>query len=154
MQAKATRSLTVVISPLQSLMKDQVDNLTAKGIDGAYTVNGLLSPVERARAFDAVVTGEASLLYISPEQLRSVSIERVLSTRRIARFVIDEAHCFSAWGHDFRTDYLYIGDFIARLEKLQGARHRIAVSCFTATAKQKVIQDICEYFREKLGLEL
>lgn len=154
MQAKATRSLTVVISPLQSLMKDQVDNLTAKGIDGAYTVNGLLSPVERARAFDAVVTGEASLLYISPEQLRSVSIERVLSTRRIARFVIDEAHCFSSWGHDFRTDYLYIGDFIAGLEKLQGARHRIAVSCFTATAKQKVIQDICEYFREKLGLEL
>ena len=73
--------------------------------------------------------------------------------RRIARFVIDEAHCFSAWGHDFRVDYLYIGDFIAKLEKLSGGR-RIPVSCFTATAKQKVIQDIRDYFAEKLGVSL
>ena len=154
MQAKATRSLTVVLSPLQSLMKDQVDHLTEAGIEGAYTINGMLSPIERARAFEAIYDGSATLLYISPEQLRSKSIENALMVRRIARFVIDEAHCFSAWGHDFRVDYLYIGDFIAHLQELQGNVRKIPVSCFTATAKQKVVTDICDYFRQKLGLEL
>lgn len=153
MAGEAVRGLTVVISPLQSLMKDQVDHLSDAGIDSAFTVNGLLSPIERADSLNAVADGRASILYLSPEQLRSRTIERVLSMRRIVRFVIDEAHCFSAWGHDFRVDYLYIGDFIARLEKLSGGR-RIPVSCFTATAKQKVIQDIRDYFAEKLGVSL
>ena len=153
MAGEAVRGLTVVISPLQSLMKDQVDHLTDAGIDSAFTVNGLLSPIERADSLNAVADGRASILYLSPEQLRSRTIERVLCMRRIARFVIDEAHCFSAWGHDFRVDYLYIGDFIAKLEKLSGGR-RIPVSCFTATAKQKVIQDIRDYFAEKLGVSL
>ena len=68
--------------------------------------------------------------------------------------MIDEAHCFSAWGHDFRVDYLYIGDFIRQLQEKKQLEQPIAVSCFTATAKQKVISDICDYFRAKLGLEL
>ena len=74
--------------------------------------------------------------------------------RHVVRFVIDEAHCFSAWGHDFRVDYLYIGDFIRQLQEKKHLDRQIAVSCFTATAKQKVISDICDYFRAKLGLEL
>lgn len=148
------RGLTVVISPLQSLMKDQVDTLEKKGIEGAVTINGLLSPIERAEAIERVESGLASILYISPESLRSVTIERLLLSRHIDRFVIDEAHCFSAWGQDFRVDYLYIGDFIKELQEKKGANCRIPVSCFTATAKQKVVSDIKDYFRNKLGIEL
>ena len=86
--------------------------------------------------------------------LRSKTIERLLMNRNVVRFVIDEAHCFSAWGHDFRVDYLYIGDFIRHLQEKKLHNQSIAISCFTATAKQKVISDISDYFRLKLGLEL
>ena len=117
MAGKTSHGLTIVISPLQSLMKDQVDNLASKGIDDAVTINGLLDPIARADAIERVSNGKASLLYISPEMLRSKTIEKLLKSRNIVRFVIDEAHCFSAWGQDFRVDYLYIGDFIKKLQK-------------------------------------
>ena len=154
MAGRNTHGLTVVISPLQSLMKDQVDNLAARGISEAVTINGLLDPIERATAIQQVADGMANLLYIAPEMLRSKTIERLLLSRNVVRFVIDEAHCFSAWGHDFRVDYLYIGDFIRELQEKKHLGQPIAVSCFTATAKQKVISDICDYLRAKLGLEL
>lgn len=109
MSGENAKALTVVIAPLQSLMKDQVDNLEKKGITEAVTINGLLDPIERGKAVERIENGLASLLYISPESLRSVTIERLLLKRKIARFVIDEAHCFSSWGQDFRVDYLYIG---------------------------------------------
>jgi ATP-dependent DNA helicase RecQ len=148
------RGLTVVISPLQSLMKDQVDNLEKKGITEAVTINGLLDPIERARSIERVYEGGANILYISPESLRNNTIQRLLEGRHIARFVIDEAHCFSAWGQDFRTDYLYIGDFIKKLQETKNLDYSIPVSCFTATAKQRVIDDIRKYFKEKLNLTL
>lgn len=154
MAGELSKALTVVISPLQSLMKDQVDNLEKKGIVDAVTINGLLSPIERADAIERVENGLASILYIAPESLRSKTTERLLMRRTIARFVIDEAHCFSAWGQDFRVDYLYIGDFIRELQEKKQLTERIPVSCFTATAKQKVISDIKEYFKEKLDLDL
>lgn len=154
MAGRNAHGLTVVISPLQSLMKDQVDNLAARGISEAVTINGLLDPIERAEAIRQVAEGTANLLYIAPEMLRSKTIERLLLNRDVVRFVIDEAHCFSAWGHDFRVDYLYIGDFIRQLQEKKKLGKPIAISCFTATAKQKVISDICDYFRVKLGLEL
>ncbi|MDE6091585.1 MAG: RecQ family ATP-dependent DNA helicase, partial [Ruminococcus sp.] len=154
MSGETERALTVVISPLQSLMKDQVDNLEKRGIAEAVTINGLLSPIERAEAIERVESGIASILYISPESLRSVTIERLFLSRHIDRFVIDEAHCFSAWGQDFRVDYLYIGDFIRELQEKKGHNCKIPVSCFTATAKQKVISDIKEYFKNKLDIEL
>lgn len=150
----AMHGLTVVISPLQSLMKDQVDNLDTQGIVDAVTINGMLSPVERAEALARVESGMATMLYISPEQLRSKTIERLLLLRNVVRFVVDEAHCFSAWGQDFRVDYLYIGDFIRELQQKKGLKTIIPVSCFTATAKQKVISDIRAYFKEKLDLDL
>ena len=146
--------LTVVISPLQSLMKDQVDSIAGHGISDAVTINGLLDPIERAEAVRQVAEGNANLLYIAPEMLRSKTIERLLLGRNVVRFVIDEAHCFSAWGQDFRVDYLYIGDFIRLLQEQKQRQEPIAVSCFTATAKQKVIADIRDYFHKKLGLEL
>jgi hypothetical protein len=77
-------------------MKDQVDNLEQRDITEAVTINGLLDPIERQKSLDRVADGSASLLYISPESLRSRTIERLLLGRNIARFVIDEAHCFSA----------------------------------------------------------
>jgi len=154
MSGENMKGLTVVISPLQSLMKDQVDNLEKIGITDAVTINGLLDPIERSKSFERVEDGFASILYISPESLRSKTIERLLLGRTIVRFVIDEAHCFSSWGQDFRVDYLYIGDFIKSLQEKKNLQDPIPVSCFTATAKQKVIEDIRDYFKEKLALNL
>jgi len=151
---ESAHGLTVVISPLQSLMKDQVDNLKERGIMEAATINGSLSPVERQAAIDMVENGIASILYIAPESLRSASVERLLKARNVVRFVIDEAHCFSAWGQDFRVDYRFIGPFIKKLQEEKGLVKPIPVSCFTATAKQQVISDIREYFRTECGLEL
>src|SRR5690606_13200827 len=115
---------------------------------------GLLNSIERAKAIERVENGSASILYIAPELLRLKTVENLLLGRKIVRFVIDEAHCFSAWGHDFRVDYLYIGDFIRELQGKKNLEEGIPVSCFTATAKQKVIEDIREYFREKLSIEM
>lgn len=98
MEARAVHGLTVVISPLQSLMKDQVDNLADKGITDAVTINGLLDPITRALSIQRVQEGDASLLYIAPEMLRSKTIERILMVRHVVRFVIDEAHCFLPGG--------------------------------------------------------
>ena len=163
MDGRTVHGLTVVISPLQSLMKDQVDNLADRGFTDAVTINGLLDPISRSLAIERVLSGDATLLYIAPEMLRSNTIERILMARHVVRFVIDEAHCFSAWGQDFRVDYLYIGKFIKKyqerkfgkdaMEKNHG-RTLIPVSCFTATAKQKVVQDICDYFKYWLGTDL
>ena len=154
MQGESVKGLTVVISPLQSLMKDQVDNLEKAGITDAVTINGLLDPIERAKSIERVADGSASILYISPESLRSRTIEHLLLGRNIVRFVIDEAHCFSAWGQDFRVDYLYIGDFIKSLKEKKNIDDDIPVSCFTATAKQNVIADVKDYFKDKLNLDL
>ncbi len=149
-----TRHLTVVISPLQSLMKDQVDNLQDRfQITKAVAINGLLSPLERQEAFERVEKGSAHILYLSPESLRSPSILRLISSRSIARFVIDEAHCFSSWGQDFRVDYLYIAEFIKKIQE-RNFNKPIPISCFTATAKPQVISDIKSYFRSRLELEL
>ncbi|RZS95317.1 RecQ family ATP-dependent DNA helicase [Cecembia calidifontis] len=154
MAGEREKALTLVISPLQSLMKDQVDNLEKMGITESVTINGLLDPIERSNSFERVEDGTASILYISPESLRSKSIEKLLLGRKINRVVIDEAHCFSAWGQDFRIDYLYIADFIQKLQEIKNLSEPIPVSCFTATAKQKVIEDIQNFFREKLSLNL
>ena len=154
MSGRNVGGLTVVISPLQSLMKDQVDNLEKSGITNAVTINGLLDPIERAKSIERVENGSAWLLYISPESLRSRTISKLIEKRKVVRFVIDEAHCFSSWGQDFRVDYLFIGDFIKQLQERKQLAEPIPVSCFTATAKPNVIADIQAYFKEKLSLEL
>ena len=155
MQGELTRALTVVISPLVSLMKDQVEVLEDRFQNvQAVHLSGLLSPLERKQVLEQVEQGGAHLLYIAPETLRSPTLARLLRARHIARFVIDEAHCFSSWGHDFRVDYLYIAPYIKQLQEDKGLSRPIPISCFTATAKPQVIEDIGNYFKQGLGIEL
>ncbi len=146
-----TGALTVVISPLVALMADQVAGLEARGISSCVTINGLLSMPERTEALDRVRLGDASILIISPEQLRNRSLRRVLDQREIGAWVMDEAHCLSRWGHDFRPDYRYVGRFI---RKKAGEEPIPPVLCLTATAKPDVIEEITLYFQKELGVEL
>lgn len=153
-RGEAYGALTVVISPLVSLMKDQVDGLNNRNILRAVTLNSILNPLERKEVIDRVQGGQVWLLYLSPEMLRSTTIYRLLKRRRIDRFVVDEAHCFSAWGQDFRPDYAYIGKYIAKLQRDKLLSSPIPVSCFTATARREVVDEIHEYFQETLQLPL
>ena len=146
-----TGALTVVISPLVALMADQVKGLEARGIGSCVTINGLLSMPERSDALDRVRLGDAGILIISPEQLRSISVRRVLAQREIGSWVLDEAHCLSKWGHDFRPDYRYVGRFI---RERAGQEPVPPVLCLTATAKPDVKAEIEDYFREELGIKL
>jgi ATP-dependent DNA helicase RecQ len=146
-----TGALTVVISPLVALMSDQVDGLKRQGISSCVAINGTLSLPERHHALEQVRLGEASMLLISPEQLRSPSISSVLEQRAVGGWVIDEAHCLSKWGHDFRPDYRYVGRFI---RELAGDDPVPPVLCLTATAKPGVIRDILDFFQSRLGVGL
>ena len=146
-----TGTLTVVISPLVALMSDQVAGLEARGIGSCVTVNGLLSMPERADALDRVRMGDDSILLISPEQLRSVSLRRALAQREVGAWVLDEAHCLSRWGHDFRPDYRYVGRFIREKAREEPVP---PVLCLTATAKPEVVDEIADFFRKELGIEL
>ena len=154
-QASKYKSLTVVISPLQALIEDHIKSFEQKVANyKAVAISGFLTPQERAEAIEAVVGGEADILYIAPESLRSNTIFSILKNRYIERFVVDEAHCLSTWGNDFRQDYYYICDFINDLLKHKPFQDTIPVSCFTATAKPSVIDDIENYFADNLSLHL
>ncbi len=154
-RARRTKALTVVISPLQALMRDHIDSFNRQVANfTAVAVSGYQNALERSDAIDKIVSGDADILYLAPESLRSETIFRALKNRLIDRFVIDEAHCLSTWGHDFRHDYFFIAEFIADLLKEQPWQKSIPVSCFTATAKPDVIDDITRYFGEGLGLEM
>ncbi|WP_171232776.1 RecQ family ATP-dependent DNA helicase [Ruegeria sp. HKCCA4812] len=145
-----TGALTVVISPLVALMADQVQGLVRAGISSAVTINGLLSLPERQDALDKVRLGDAAILLISPEQLRSTTVRSALAQREVGLWVLDEAHCVSKWGHDFRPDYRYVSRFI----KENSGDEPAAVLCLTATAKPDVVEDIRSHFKERLGSEL
>lgn len=142
--------LTVIVSPLQSLMKDQLDNLVASGIHCAVTLNGLLTPPERRAALDKIRLGDAGIVLVSPEQFRNHAFAEAVRLRQVAAWVFDEAHCLSKWGHDFRTDYLYVARFIREHFAAQQPR----VACFTATAKPEVIDDLAGHFDTELGIVL
>ena len=146
-----TGALTVVISPLVAMMGDQVAGKERAGISSAVTVNGMLSLPERQDALDKVRMGEAAMLLISPEQLRSVSVRSVLRQREVGLWVLDEAHCVSKWGHDFRPDYRYVSRFI---RETAGDEDPAPVICLTATAKPEVVRDIRDHFHQRLGTDL
>ncbi|TXG00175.1 RecQ family ATP-dependent DNA helicase [Massilia arenae] len=146
-----TGALTVVISPLVALMADQVAGLEARGIGTSAAINDLLSLPERAEILDRVRLGDVGILIIAPEQLRSKAVRSVLAQREIGMWVLDEAHCISKWGQDFRPDYRYVGRFIR--ESAQDGEVP-PILCLTATAKPEVVQDMVGYFRDRVGVEL
>lgn len=133
--AMAMDGITIVISPLISLMKDQVDGLNSIGINSTY-INSTLSNLEiQERVFNAR-NGMYKLIYIAPERLDSKEFFDLLSEIKIALLAVDEAHCVSQWGHDFRPSYRKVSEVINRLDK------RPIVSAFTATATEEVKNDI------------
>lgn len=146
-----TGALTVVISPLVALMMDQVASLEDRGIHCCAAINGLLSLPERADVLDRVRLGDVGILLISPEQLRNRTVRSALAQREISAWVLDEAHCLSKWGHDFRPDYRYVGRFI---KGKAGEDPIPPILCLTATAKPDVVADIVGYFHDKLAIEL
>ena len=146
-----TGALTVVISPLVALMADQVAGLEARGIGCCAAINGMLSMPERSDVMDRVRLGDIGILIVSPEQLRNQAVRKVLEQREIGAWVLDEAHCISKWGHDFRPDYRYVARFIK--EKAKGGEIP-PVLCLTATAKPDVVADMAAHFRDKIGIEL
>ena len=127
--------LTVIISPLISLMKDQVDTLQGRGIDSAGLLNSSLTPEERTQELKRLADGEIKLLYVSPERFRSRRFLNTLKSHEVSLFVVDEAHCISQWGHDFRPDYLALRTAIQAVSPY-------SVALLTATATPEVREDI------------
>ena len=134
--------VTLVISPLISLMKDQVDSLVNQEIPATY-INSQCTFEEAKARFAAIRAGRVKLVYISPERLENEFFTSFMQSLPISMFIIDEAHCVSQWGHDFRPSYCAIKDWIAVLPK------RPVVGAFTATATEKVKEDMMNL----LGLE-
>ena len=131
---------TLVVSPLIALMNDQVSALRALGIS-AVALTSLSSPADHDMAAALLGGAEASLVYVAPERLATASFGDLLGTRRPAHIVVDEAHCISEWGHDFRPDYLSIGAVVERVG-------RPPIASFTATATPTTRADIVN----RLGL--
>lgn len=154
-KAHSYKALTVVISPLQALIEDHIKSFNSKVANfKAVAISGFMSPLERSEAVEQVIGGEADILYIAPESLRSNTIFNILKNRLIERFIIDEAHCLSTWGNDFRQDYYYICEFIKDLLDKKPFQNHIPISCFTATGKPSVIKDIENYFLNGLDIKL
>jgi ATP-dependent DNA helicase RecQ len=126
--------LTVVVSPLIALMKDQVDRLVAHGVRAAF-INSTLSSTEQRERLEAASQGAYQLLYVAPERFSRPGFTNRLATLRVRRFIVDEAHCISSWGHDFRPDYRLIGGALE-------ACGRPPIGAFTATATPDVRKDI------------
>ena len=127
--------VTIVISPLISLMRDQVDALNDLGLPAAF-VNTTQTPDEQAVVFAQAAAGQLKLLYVAPERLETGRFRDFAARTPISLIAVDEAHCVSQWGQDFRSSYLGIGDFIVGLPK------RPPVGAFTATATERVRRDI------------
>ena len=127
--------VTIVISPLISLMKDQVDALEGMGMAATY-INSSINYSEVEERFQQTAKGKYKLLYVAPERLKSSKFLSLLETINISMVAIDEAHCVSQWGHDFRPSYLYISKIINQFS------NRPVISAFTATATPEVKEDI------------
>jgi len=134
---------TLVVSPLISLMKDQVDELDRRGIRAA-ALHSMLTADARAEALRSARSGQLRLLYVAPERFAYDQFVHVLRDVPIARFVIDEAHCVSEWGHDFRPDYRRLRDAAAACRRGDGRAGRPPVAAFTATATPEVRDDVVD----------
>ena len=129
------KGMTIVISPLISLMKDQVNALNDSGIKAVY-LNSSMTFSEYQKALRLASQGYFKIIYVAPERLESHDIMNIIAFNEVSMITIDEAHCVSQWGHDFRPSYLKIVDFVSKFKR------RPIISSFTATATSKVKQDI------------
>ena len=134
---------TLVVSPLIALMKDQVDELVRRGIPAA-AIHSLMPPAERQHVIEAAREGRWRLLYVSPERFANERFAVTLSQVPLARFAVDEAHCVSEWGHDFRPDYRRLAEAAARCVRADGVAGRPPILAFTATATPEVRDDIVD----------
>lgn len=132
--AMLSAGVTIVVSPLIALMKDQVDALSARGIPAAM-INSSQTWEQQLKALNLLESGKLKLAYVSPERFRAQSFMRALKGIKISLFAVDEAHCISQWGHDFRPDYTRLGETIEKLG-------RPVCAAFTATATPDVREDI------------
>ena len=132
--------ITLVISPLISLMKDQVDALKTMGINAAY-INSSLSSKDFNEILENIRNDEYKIIYVAPERLDSYEFTNLIKDKNISQIAVDEAHCVSQWGHDFRVSYTKIYSFIESLIS------RPVVTAFTATASQEVREDIINSLR-------
>ena len=139
--AKQNRNLTIVISPLIALMKDQVDALVRKGISATF-VNSSLNRTERNDRYRQLEAGHFDLLYVTPERFRKADFRSLIQSRSVSLLAVDEAHCISHWGHDFRPDY-------TRLKEIRALLKHPTTIALTATATPDVQQDIVS----QLGLQ-
>jgi ATP-dependent DNA helicase RecQ len=133
--------ITIVVSPLIALMKDQVDALKANGIPAAY-INSSLDYAEIVQIERAAQSGELKLLYLAPERLAIPKVQEFLQTLKVSLFAVDEAHCISEWGHDFRPDY-------RNLRAVRELFPCAPVLALTATANKRVKEDILEQLKLK-----
>ncbi|KAI9300225.1 P-loop containing nucleoside triphosphate hydrolase protein, partial [Cunninghamella echinulata] len=155
---RSSSSVTIVVSPLLSLMHDQVAQLTERGIT-AGLLNGVITPEQRAAVFKGLSSNppQFSLIYVTPEMIRQSglfqnTVQKLYNLKQLARFVIDEAHCVSQWGHDFRPDYKMLGELKIQYKD-------IPIIALTATANQRVQSDIinslhisnCKIFKQSFN---
>ncbi len=136
--ALAFAGLTLVVSPLIALMKDQIDALAARGI-AARRLDSTLSVDDYRRVMDDVRAGRLKLLYVAPERFNNERFREQMKRIRISLFAVDEAHCISEWGHNFRPDYLKLGAFARQFRAER-------ILALTATATPPVLQDMCRVF--------
>jgi len=132
------QSRCLVVSPLIALMEDQVSNMRHKGLP-AYLLHSGLPSEERKNQLNQFLESPASILYVSPERLKNASFISVIKSLKLSHIAIDEAHCISQWGHDFRPSYLEIGNFIKKLA------YRPQITALTATATPLIIKEIIDY---------
>ncbi|HVB23446.1 MAG TPA: DEAD/DEAH box helicase [Ktedonobacteraceae bacterium] len=166
MAEEAPPKVTLIFSPLISLMDNQIDELHNKGIFSAIALNSTLSTAQRQEHLRGLKRGEYSIVYIAPEQIRSSALRKALQEREIGFVAVDEAHCLSQWGHDFRTDYFAIKDWLRRIGGNNGERD-FPILALTATARKgyedpqgqarsdqaSTIQDIVEKLNLKMKIE-
>ncbi len=135
--ALITPGTTIVVSPLVSLMKDQVDALQRRGIAATF-INSTLNQSEIENRLENLQSGQWKLVYLAPERLTNPRLRKIFNSISVSYLIVDEAHCISQWGHDFRPEYTQIAEFGAALNR------RPTVGAFTATATPTVQQDICQ----------
>ena len=151
------KALTIVICPLVALMNDQIKELHEKGVGYATFINSEISYEERQERLDGIISGQYSIVYLSPELLLAYDIRTLIGDRRIGLLVVDEAHLVTSWGRDFRVDYWFLGDYLEKIRR--GSYYRknndaraFPALCLTATAVYGGRDDVIEDLQRSLNL--